>query len=57
MGVILKLWYLAFPIGYVVIGLVVGIMVANNGGAHPALSGLLWPIPVIRMLFGGGPLG
>jgi len=56
MGTVLKLWYLAFPIGYAVMGVIIGIAVAANGGAHPALSGLLWPIPLIRMLFGGGPL-
>ena len=52
-----KLWWIAFPVVYIVIGIVVGIAVANHGGSHPALSGLLWPIPLIRMLFGGGPLG
>ena len=52
-----NLWWIAFPVVYIVIGIVVGIAVANHGGSHPALSGLLWPIPLIRMLFGGGPLG
>ena len=42
---------------YVVIGVCVGVAVANAGGGRPILSGLLWPIPLIRMLFGGGPLG
>lgn len=57
MGMIAKLWWLAFPIGYVVMAVIIGIAVKANDGATPILSGLLWPIPLIRMLFGGGPLG
>lgn len=56
MSAILKLWWLAFPIAYIVVGVIVGIAVAANGGDTPVISGILWPVPVIRMLFGKGPL-
>ncbi len=51
-----KLWLLAFPVAYIVIGLIVGCIVASNDGGTPILSGLLWPIPVVRAMFGNGPL-
>ena len=57
MDTIKKLWWLAFPAGYGVMAIIIGIAVKANDGATPILSGLLWPIPLIRMLFGGGPLG
>ncbi len=56
MEMIKKLWWLSFPIAYAIIGVIVGIMAASNGASRPILAGLLWFVPVIRALFGGGPL-
>ena len=50
MDLIKKLWWLAFPIGYVVIGLITGIVIAVNGHERPIIGGLLWPIRIIKDL-------
>ena len=50
MDLIKKLWWLAFPIGYAVIGLITGIVIAVNGNERPIIGGLLWPIRIIKEL-------
>ncbi len=52
MDTIKKLWWLAFPGGYVVTGIIFTVMIFVNGGPRPILGGLFWPIRLIRMLFG-----
>jgi hypothetical protein len=61
MDLIKKLWWLWVVLGYLGIGAVIALFVVVGGDyPHPAARFLItmvgWPIPVIRALFGGGPL-
>jgi len=57
----LKIFFIGLAV-YLVIGVIVGVMVLIAGDyPHPIgrflMTVALWPAPVIRALFGGGPLG
>ena len=45
-----KLWWLSFPIGYAVIGVITGIVIKVNGNERPIIGGLLWPIRWLKEL-------
>ena len=52
MDKIKKLWWLVFPAGYGITGIIFTVAIFANGGPRPILGGLFWPIRLIKMLLG-----
>ena len=52
MDKIKKLWWLVFPGGYVVMGIIFTVVIFVNGGPRPILGGLFWPIRLVKLLLG-----